>query len=193
MQLNNLTTDPDRRALPAPDLSPAVSTRRALPAMEASLANAQDYVSLANYWHTMLKRRWTVATVAIIVTTIVAIVSLKMQPIYKATARVQVESQTPLIQSIEELFQKDTADDTFVQTQIQILKSENLAWRTIEQLKLADSLIKPKQMAQILPEKRQVRLINAFKNKLTVELTPKTRMLAVNYRSEERRVGKECR
>ena len=181
MPLNNLTTDPDRRALPAPDFSPAVSTPRALPAMEASLASAQDYVSLANYWHTLLKRRWTVATVAIIVTTIVAIVSFKMQPIFKATARVQVESQTPLIQSLEELFQKDNADDTFVQTQIQILKSENLAWRTIEQLGLADSLIKPKKMAQILPEKRKVRLIDAFKKKLTVELTPKTRMLAVNY------------
>ena len=82
--------------------------------MEASVASAQDYVSLATYWHTLLKRRWTIATVAIIVTTIVAIVSFKMQPIFKATARVQVESETPLIQSIEELFQKDNADDTFV-------------------------------------------------------------------------------
>src|ERR1035441_1627832 len=181
MQLNNLTADPNRRALPAPDLSPAVSTPRALPAVEASLASAQDYVSLATYWHTLLKRRWTVATIAIIVTTIVAIASFRMQPVYRATARVQVESETPLIQSLEELFQKDTADDTFVQTQIQILKSENLAWRTIEQLGLADSLIKPKKMAQIPPEKRKVRLINAFKNKLTVDLTPKTRMLAVNY------------
>jgi capsular exopolysaccharide synthesis family protein len=181
MPLNNLTADPDRRALPAGDAVTAIPLTRALPAVEASLASAQDYVSLATYWHTLLKRRWTVATIAIIVTTIVAIVSFKMQPIFKATARVQVESQTPLIQSIEELFQKDTADDTFVQTQIQILKSENLAWRTIEQLQLAGILIKPKQMAQILPEKRKVRLIDAFKKKLTVELTPKTRMLAVSF------------
>jgi capsular exopolysaccharide synthesis family protein len=181
MQLNNLTADPNRRALPAGDAVTAIPLTRALPAVEASLASAQDYISLATYWHTLLKRRWTVATIAIIVTTIVAIVSFKMQPIFKATARVQVESQTPLIQSLEELFQKDNADDTFVQTQIQILKSENLAWRTIEQLQLAGILIKPKQMAQILPEKRQVRLIGAFKNKLTVELTPKTRMLAVSF------------
>lgn len=181
MQSNNLTADPNRRALPAGDAVTAIPLTRALPAVEASLASAQDYVSLATYWHTLLKRRWTVATVAIIITTMVAIVSFKMQPIFKATARVQVESQTPLIQSIEELFQKDTADDTFVQTQIQILKSENLAWRTIEQLQLAGILIKPKNMAKIPPEKRQVQLIGAFKNKLTVELTPKTRMLAVSF------------
>ena len=181
MQSNNLTADPNRRALPAGDAVTAIPLTRALPAVEASLASAQDYVSLATYWHTLLKRRWTVATIAIIVTTIVAIVSFKMQPIFKATARVQVDSQTPLIQSLEELFQKDNADDTFVQTQIQILKSENLAWRTIEELQLAGILIKPKNMAKIPPEKRQVRLIDAFKNKLTVELTPKTRMLAVSF------------
>jgi len=136
MKSNELIADPERRALPARDFSAAVSTTRALPAVEASFASAQDYVSLATYWHTLLKRRWSIATVAIIVTTIVAIVSFKMQPIFKATARVQVESQTPLIQSIEELFQKDNADDTFVQTQIQVLKSEDLAWRTIEEVSI---------------------------------------------------------
>jgi capsular exopolysaccharide synthesis family protein len=36
-------------------------------------------------------------------------------------------------------------------------------------------------MAKIPPDKRKVRLIDGFKKKLTVELTPKTRMLAVNY------------
>ena len=33
--------------------------------MEASMVTAQDYVSLATYWHTLMKRRWTIATVAI--------------------------------------------------------------------------------------------------------------------------------
>ena len=181
MKPNNLTDGPERRALPGGDVVTAIPLTRALPAVEASVASAQDYVSLATYWHTLLKRRWSIATVAIIVTTIVAIVSFKMQPVFKATARVQVESETPLIQSIEEMFQKGNADDTFVQTQIQVLKSESLAWRTIEELQLTDSLIKPKIMANIPPAKRKVRLINAFKKKLTVELTPKTRMLSVNY------------
>ena len=149
--------------------------------MEASMVSAQDYVSLATYWHTLMKRRWTIATVAIIVTVLAAIVSFRMEPIYKATARVQVESETPLIQSLQDLFQKTTADDKFVQTQIQVLKSENLAWRTIEELGLTSSLIKPKKLAKIPPDKRKVKLIDAFKKKLSVELTPKTRMLDISY------------
>ncbi|MGC2109040.1 MAG: polysaccharide biosynthesis tyrosine autokinase [Candidatus Korobacteraceae bacterium] len=181
MNPKNIGGTAERSQLPAADRGASLATFRALPAMEASMASAQDYVSLATYWHTLLKRRWTIATVAVVVTTIAAIVSFRMQPIYKATARVQVESETPLIQSIEEMFQKSEADDTFVQTQIQVLKSENLAWRTIEQLGLTQRLISPRKLAKIPPDTRKVRLINAFKKRLTVELTPKTRMLAVSF------------
>jgi polysaccharide biosynthesis transport protein len=132
-----------------------------------------------------MKRRWTIATVAIIVTVLAAIVSFRMEPVYKATARVQVDSETPLIQSLQDLFQKSTADDEFVQTQIQVLKSESLAWRTIDELGLTNSLIKPKKLAKIPPEQRKVKLIDAFKKQLSVELTPKTRMLAVSYEDHD--------
>jgi succinoglycan biosynthesis transport protein ExoP len=180
-----LTGEVEGRALVPRDLAAQPTPARALPAMEASIVTAQDYVSLATYWHTLMKRRWTIATVAIIVTVLAAIVSFRMEPVYKATARVQVDSETPLIQSIQDLFQKSTADDEFVQTQIQVLKSESLAWRTIEELGLNNSLIEPKKLAKIPPEQRKVKLIDAFKKKLSVELTPKTRMLAVNYEDHD--------
>jgi polysaccharide biosynthesis transport protein len=154
---------------------------RALPAMEGSFANGQEYVSLSTYWHTLMKRRWTIATVALVITTLVAVVSFKMQPVYKATARVQVESETPMVQSIEEVFQKTSADDTYLQTQIQVLESETLAWRTIEELRLREHLISPSKLSKIPEEKQKVRLIEAFKRRLSVELTPKTRMLAVSF------------
>ena len=182
MNPNSLTARPEQRELPSRALGvPVPVPPRALPAMEGSLVGAQDYVSLATYWHILMKRRWTIATVAIVVTTIVAIVSFKMQPIYKATARVQVDSETPMIQSIEDVFQKTTADDTYVQTQIQVLESESLAWRTIDELGLREHLIAPAQLSKTTSDKQKVRLIDAFKRKLSVELTPKTRMLAVSY------------
>ncbi len=181
MLTRGLIGEPESRELVPKDFPVQPMPARALPAMEAGIVTAQDYVSLATYWHTLMKRRWTIATVAIVVTVLAAIISFRMEPIYKATARVQVESETPLIQSLQDLFQKATADDTFVQTQIQVLKSENLAWRTIEDLGLTPSLIKPNKLAKISPEKRKVKLIDAFKKKLSVELTPKTRMLAISY------------
>jgi polysaccharide biosynthesis transport protein len=179
MNAKGLIGEPEGRELVHRDFS--AQPTRALPAMEASMISAQDYVSLATYWHTLMKRRWTIATVAIVITVLAAIISFRMEPVFKATARVQVESETPLIQSVQDLFQKSTADDEFVQTQIQVLKSENLAWRTIDELGLTSSLIKPKDLAKIGPTNRKVKLIDAFKKKLNVELTPKTRMLDISY------------
>lgn len=181
MPARGLIEEPEHHGLVPREDTAHTLPARALPAMEASIVTAQDYVSLATYWHTLIKRRWTIVTVAIVVTVVAAIISFRMEPVYKATARVQVESETPLIQSLQDLFQKSTADDEFVQTQIQVIKSENLAWRTIQEVGLTNSLIKPKKLAKIAPENRKVKLIDAFKKRLSVELTPKTRMLAVSF------------
>src|ERR1700742_4325004 len=66
----------------------------------------QDFVSLATYWHVLQKRRWTVLGVAVVLTTLVAIGSFAMRPIYRGISRVQVEAETPLIQSLEDLYQQ---------------------------------------------------------------------------------------
>ncbi len=65
---------------------------------------------------------------------------LQDQPVYEATARVEVEAETPQIQSLSDLYRgvPGYADDAFLQTQVDVLQSENLAWRTVQQLGLGD-------------------------------------------------------
>ena len=177
----NWNVGTERRELTLHNGGVELGPTRALPPMEPGFSVGQDDISLASYWNTLVKRRWTILTIALIVLTTTAIISFKTRPVYRATARVQVDTETPLIQSIETLYQKTDADDTFVQTQIQILKSENLAWRTIEQLDMADSLISPDKLRAIPESQRKLHLLEQFKRNLVVELTPKTRMLSVSY------------
>jgi len=180
----------EHRELAATDRSVGMAPMRMLPIEgEFSGRSQSDDVSLAVYWNTLQKRRWTVFTVTLVLTTLAAIVSFRMTPIYRAVARVQVEAETPLIQSLNELLQKPEADEAFLQTQIQILKSENLAWRTIEQLNLAQQFVKPEDLAKIDPEKRKVKLIAVFKNDLSIELTPKTRMLVIGFENRDPRLA----
>lgn len=176
----NWNSGPDSRELALRGRMTDASVFRSLPGTGGG-PGGEEYVSLAAYWHTVVKRRWTIFTTALILVTVTTIVSFRMSPVYRATARVQVDTETPLIQSIEELYQKADADDTFVQTQIQILKSDSLAWRTIEQLGIADSLIPPQKLKSIPESERKLNLIGAFRRKLIVDLTPKTRMLSVSY------------
>ncbi|HKW67413.1 MAG TPA: polysaccharide biosynthesis tyrosine autokinase [Terriglobales bacterium] len=164
---------------------------RLLPPLEADAQMAGDDISLAAYWNVLRKRRWTVATATLVLTTLAVIASYRMTPIYRATARVEVEADTPLIQSLSELYQKAEADDAFLQTQIQVLKSDNLAWRTIQELRLGEN---PAFVRQPLtpaadPERRKLGLIDAFRGRVNVQLVPRTRMLLVGFESSDPRLA----
>src|SRR5205807_6352191 len=79
----------------------------------------------------------TIVTLASMVALMVAIASFKMTPIYEATAPLDIEADTPQIQSLNDLYRQIPTDEAFSGTQIQVLESDNLAQRTIEQLGLA--------------------------------------------------------
>ncbi len=148
--------------------------------------------SLAHYWHTLLKRRWTVLTVAFVLTTLAVIGSYKTEPIFLAASRVQVEAETPLIQSLNDLYHgMSETDDAFLQTQLQVVQSDTLAWQTVEQLGLRnnESFVLPSAMAKLEPEAQKVRSISAFKSALSVELIPKTRIMVVGFESPDPRLA----
>lgn len=152
------------------------------PSFESESLSGTDYISFAEYWNVLLKRRWTVLTIAFICTVTSFIISFRMTPVYRATARVEVETEAPLIQSLNDLYQKAEADDAFLQTQIQVLKSDKLAWRTIEGLRLSnDPRFVPKATDTLEAIQQKVMLIESFKQHLGVQLMPKTRMLLVNF------------
>ncbi len=164
---------------------------RILAPPQPEVAPGQNYISLAAYWNVLLKRRWTVMTVALVLTTLVAISSFRAQPIYKAVSRVQVEPESPVLQSLTDLYQNLYTDpDTFLQTQIQVLKSDSLAWQTIEQLRLGDNLnFAGAAKANEDAEKRKLGLIAAFQGDLSVELIPKTRMIMVGFESPDAKLA----
>lgn len=161
-----------------------------LGSMEPDSGVVQDYLSIMLLWNILLRRRWTVVTVMVVLSTLVAISTFRTKPVYKAAARVQVEAESPLIQSLNDLaqYQQNWDMDTFLQTQIEILKSDALAWRTIEELNLAeDPNFGPvKDGKNKLPsEQQKSELISDFRGGLSVQLMPKTHMLLVSYESTD--------
>lgn len=151
-------------------------------------------VSLMEAWHILVKRRWTIVTTVLVLVTLVTIATFRTKPVYRASARVAVEADTSQIQSINDLYQKTPTDDAFVQTQLQVLKSENLAWRTIEQLQMQANkhfIADPKALAALDSDRRKYELIDAFQENLTVELLPKTRMLVISFESTDPKLASQ--
>lgn len=185
--------------LPVPESRSAVNSQlnQSLPAdnrpfgmMEMEPTGGQDYMSLTLLWDILLKRRWTIVTVAVVLATLVAISTFRTKPVYKAFAQVQVEAEAPLIQSLNDLVQYQQSwdmDDEFLQTQIEILKSDTLAWRTIEGMRLGEnpSFAAVADPQQLTSDRHKQQLIAQFKGGLDVQLVPKTRMLLVSYESTD--------
>lgn len=168
---------------------PVTTPGRVLPPAEPETLAPSDYLSLAAYWSVLLKRRWTVVTLALVLTTIATIASFRSTPVYCATARVEVEAETPLVQSLNEVYQKTQTDDAFLQTQIQVLKSDKLAWRTIEELRLAENPAFARPQPAADQDGRKLGLINTFRDRLKVQLVPRTRMLLVGFDSSDPRLA----
>jgi len=170
---------------------------RMVPALDERSPNPEGGTPLAAYWYVLLKRRWTILAAAALLTTIASVISFRTTPIYEATARVEIDDETPQLQSSSEAYQKADVDDVFLQTQIQVLRSESLAWQTIEQLKLAphfDGLPVDKVAIQESDkhegsDRRKVQLIGAFRSRLKVDQIPKTRMLTVSFQDPDPQVA----
>lgn len=154
-----------------------------------------SYAYLRAYWKILWKRRWTILTVTFLVTTLVAIYSYKETPLYRATAEVEVNSETPDVQSVNNLYQTTPTDPTFLQTQVDVLNSDNLAWQTIEQLKLDQapafnpSVLNRDSAPAETATARQTRLIGAFKAALHVDLSAGSRMIKVSFESTDPRLA----
>ena len=145
---------------------------------------------LGVYWRLLLRRRWTILSVVAVLTTIVAIGSFKMKPVYRSTAAVEVDSETPQIQTLNEASQQFPMDQDFLRTQIQVLKTDNLAWRTVEQLRLGEnpsfsSGEKKDGNESNYAEHRKMHLIRAFERGLAVELIPGSRVIQVSFESTD--------
>jgi len=158
-------------------------------AAESGPEGSEGFSYLRAYALILLKRRWAVLGVAFILTTLVAIVSFRTQPVYEATARVEVEADTPQIQSLQDLYRgvPGGTDDLFLQTQVNVLQSENLAWRSVQELGVEEKAASATEAggAGESAAARQNRLIQSFRGGLRVRLMRDSRMIEVIYESTD--------
>ncbi len=98
----------------------------------------QEEVHLTNYVRIIRKRQWIILTFFFIVVVSVAISSFLQSPVYKSTARILIEKETPNVLSFKEVLALDTSDTDYYQTQYTILKSRTLAKEVLQRLGMMD-------------------------------------------------------
>jgi len=141
---------------------------------------------LGAYWQVAVRRRWTVLTAVVVITALAAIAVFRMRPVYRAAARVEIDSEMPQMQSLSDMFQQFPTDQDYLHSQTQVLQADQLAWRTIEQLGLQSEPSfaepnDPREKSAVL----KPRLIDRFKDQVTVDLIPSSRVIRVAFESTD--------
>ncbi|HTV55946.1 MAG TPA: Wzz/FepE/Etk N-terminal domain-containing protein, partial [Terriglobia bacterium] len=176
----------------ADNLSPIPSDSRMIryPASPVLEAGNIVYPALRAYWRILVKRRWTVITVASVVVTLVAIASFKMQPVFEAISRIEIDSELPQIQSLNDLYHSMPSDDGFLQTQVNVLRSDSLGWETIEESRLSASPEFHRALSG-LPALQEdwlavrASLLRVYRKHLRVDQEGASRMVEVRFESHD--------
>ncbi|HIJ57208.1 MAG TPA: polysaccharide biosynthesis tyrosine autokinase [Deltaproteobacteria bacterium] len=100
----------------------------------------EEQIDLRDYLRVLLKRRWLIFTIFMIVVLTVAIHTFSATPIYQATARIVIEKENPNVVSIQEVMAVDTTGSDYYQTQYKIIESRTVAREVIKRLDLENSL-----------------------------------------------------
>ncbi|MBQ0959929.1 polysaccharide biosynthesis tyrosine autokinase [Ideonella sp. 4Y11] len=93
-------------------------------------------LELLEHWRSIKKRKWPILGLAGVAAVVAGAVSLAMTPIYQATATVQIESGPGKLVSIQDIYSAGAQVKEHYQTQVEILKSREVAERTVRVLKL---------------------------------------------------------
>jgi polysaccharide biosynthesis transport protein len=96
----------------------------------------EETLDLVEYWRAISKRRWSILGLTIVVSILALLIANNMRPIYRATTTLLIEQGKSKIVSIEEIYSQGLIQREYYQTQVEILKSDDLARKVIKKLNL---------------------------------------------------------
>ncbi len=142
------------------------------------------------YLRVLHKHRWMITVVVAVMVTVVTIASFRMTPVYEASSRLEINGEMPDLSSLRDLFTIIPTDEEFLQTQVRILQSDDLAMQTIRSLRLHERpefRVRPAlgQNAAPFSPAEEVRLIGNFKGGLSVQLIRSSRLVELKYSSSD--------
>ena len=149
---------------------------------------------LYDYLLILRKHQWLILSFVLAVVTIVSVATFKMQPVYVATARIEIDRESSNILPFQGADSYDAAMDldNYIETQSKVLTSETLALQTIRNTGLSarpefSTPSGPSEavaMGSLANQKRPPEL-GEFLGSLSVRRVPTSRLLDVSFESTD--------
>lgn len=99
----------------------------------------EETIDLLHYWRVLMRFKWDILGLGVVVTLVTVLVVLGMPDIYRSTASLLIESREAQITSIEQIYGLDTQQSEYYATQHELLRNRRLAERVINSLNLTEN------------------------------------------------------
>jgi succinoglycan biosynthesis transport protein ExoP len=172
-----------------------------------SFPPSNDTLDVVEYWRAISKRRWSILGLTLVMAVLASLVVSAMRPVYRGTATLLIEQGKSKVVSIEEVYSQGMIQREYYQTQAEILKSEDLARKVVQKLKVySHPDFDPRQAeagwvsravgfvfsrnAGMPTEEDAVRsAVQKFRNELQVQLVRNSQLVQVSFSSFDRELA----
>jgi capsular exopolysaccharide synthesis family protein len=141
--------------------------------------------SVREYFRIIRRHKWIVLATLVVLTTIVTIGTMLTRPVYRAEAKLEIGRETERVGQGRQILENESAtvfNPFFLQTQVDILHSRDLARRVIQKLNLPENEeFKPRTPATLQENEREVRMVNAFQSRYDVSVGRQTRVVSLTF------------
>lgn len=205
--------NPDRSSgLPTPigprnqQLAPLDPRMHALSTLvRGDAASEEADFDLLKYWHIIVKRKWTVLSMFVIVLLTGIMMTMLQTPMYRATATIQIERDNIRVVSVPGVEPLDSAFDyEFYETQFQLLRSRSMAEKVAAGLDPEDPVFAvmgaPSPLGKLFkmvmgfdrnqggtldPEAKRRQLVSLVRSGLSVEPVKGSRLVRIHFDSPD--------
>lgn len=167
------------------------------PAAAVSVDNKRQW---AEIWRSIRKRQWPILGIALLIAIVAAAYAYTLPAVYRSTVTVLIESGKAKILSIEEVYSGVSQDREYYQTQVEILRSRDIARRTVLNAKLwnepefnpraprtgivnwvKDKIKAPEELPTLTPQQLADVTVGKFMGSITVEPVRLSQLVKVSF------------
>jgi capsular exopolysaccharide synthesis family protein len=166
-----------------------------------------ETLDIVEYWRAVAKRRWAIFGLTVLVAVLTTLIVSSLRPLYHATTTLLIEQGKSKVVSIEEVYTQGMIQREYYQTQVEILKSDDLARKVVQKLNLTNSPeFDPRQQGPSLVSRilggiggkdEVVRseedvlksVVAKFKKDLTVQLVRNSQLVQITFSSPDKELA----
>jgi len=99
-------------------------------------ADQEEKLEILEYWRTVLKRKKQILSFGLVFAMLAAAIVFAMTPIYRSTVTLMIESDKAKVVTIDDVYSGVSQNREYFQTQVEIIKSREVAIRAIQKAQL---------------------------------------------------------